>query len=108
MDNRVNDEYNALKKLFKNIPKEKLKVVDGLLLQVARLKIGLDDAWEDIEKYGEYDMYYNSPDAPGMERERPIAKMFTQRHGAYQKTITELIKLLPVEEQKEAERKTLI
>ena len=91
----VDKEYKRMKQLFKNIPNEKLKIVDGLLRQSARLKVGLDYAWRDIEKNGEYDLYYNSPDAPGMERERPVAKIFTQRHGAYQKTIGDLIRLLP-------------
>ena len=40
----VDKEYKRMKQLFKNIPKEKLKIVDGLLRQSARLKVGLDYA----------------------------------------------------------------
>lgn len=39
--------------------------------------------------------------------ERPISKIFTQRQGAYHKAISELLKLLPEEEQ-EQKRESLL
>ena len=109
MSDEVKKEYEKLKRLFKTIPSEQLKVVDGMILQAARLKVGLDEAWEDIEANGEYDLFQNSKDLPSMERERPIAKIFTSRHGAYHKTILDLVKLLPNDDVKEeVKRKSLI
>lgn len=103
--NKANDkvqlEYDRLKKIFKDIPKDKMSVVDGLVIQAARLRVMLDGAWSDIVDNGDYEEFTQSPSTPAYERERPVAKLFNQRDAAYQKIIFQLVKLLPEEQAEE-------
>lgn len=97
----VKKEKNRLKKLFKTIPKEKLKAVDGLLMQAARLKILLDEMWIDISENGDVEMFSQSDKQEPYERERPIAKLFNSRDMSYQRIIKQLTDLIPVEKEKD-------
>lgn len=91
----VQAERKRLLNLYKEIPEDKLKVVDGLITQAARLRIMLNYMWEDIKENGDYEMFSQSEKAEPYERERPVAKLFNTRDGAYQKIIKQLSDLLP-------------
>lgn len=99
IDIAVDKERKRLNRIFSGIPDNQKKTVQGLIVQAARLRASIDELWEDIQANGDYDLYQNSETAPAYERERPAAKLFNQRHSAYQKAISELVKLLPPEEQ---------
>ncbi|WP_083310583.1 hypothetical protein [Staphylococcus sp. HMSC072E01] len=94
---RVQKEKQRLDKIFKSIPDDKKRVAQGLIVQGARMRILLDDAWKDIQEKGDYELFTQSENAPAYERERPIAKLFNSRDAAYQKIIMQLSKLLPDE-----------
>ena len=94
---RVNKEKTRLDKVFESIPDDKKRVAQGLIVQSARMRVLLDDAWLDIQENGDYELFTQSENAPAYERERPIAKLFNSRDGAYQKIIQQLAKLLPDE-----------
>ncbi|UXS22603.1 hypothetical protein MUA33_05370 [Staphylococcus delphini] len=94
---RVEKEKKRLDKIFKSIPEDKKRVAQGLIVQAARLRVLLDDAWTDIQQNGDYELFTQSESTPPYERERPIAKLFNSRDNAYQKVIQQLIKLLPDE-----------
>ncbi|TJY13968.1 hypothetical protein [Staphylococcus chromogenes] len=94
---RVKKEKQRLDKIFKSIPDDKKRVAQGLIVQAARMRILLDDAWVDIQEKGDYELFTQSENAPPYERERPIAKIFNSRDAAYQKIIMQLSKLLPEE-----------
>lgn len=94
---RVKKEKQRLDKIFKSIPDDKKRVAQGLIVQAARIRILLDDAWLDIQEKGDYELFTQSENAPPYERERPIAKLFNSRDAAYQKIIMQLSKLLPEE-----------
>ncbi|MGG3383071.1 hypothetical protein [Heyndrickxia faecalis] len=100
-DERVRKEKNRLKKLFKNIPPNKLKVVDGLIIQAARLRVLLDENWEDITINGDYEMFSQSEKTDPYERERPVARLYNTRDKTYQVIIKQLTDLLPDEKDKE-------
>ena len=106
-DKQFTKEHKRLLNIFGNVNKDTLSVADGFIVQAARLKVLLDDAWEDIKINGEYEEFTQSENTPSYERERPISKIFTQRQGAYHKAISELLKLLPEEEQ-EQKRESLL
>ncbi|MDK9843616.1 hypothetical protein AST00_10365 [Staphylococcus equorum] len=100
---RVDKEKKRLDKVFQSIPDDKKRVAQGLIVQAARMRVLLDDAWLDIQEKGDYELFTQSENAPPYERERPIAKLFNSRDGAYQKIIQQLSRLLPediVEEKK--------
>ncbi|UXR53560.1 hypothetical protein MUA82_05655 [Staphylococcus simulans] len=92
---RVKKEKVRLDKIFKSIPEDRKRVAQGLIVQAARMRILLDDAWSDIQEKGDYELFTQSESTPAYERERPIAKLFNSRDAAYQKIIMQLSKLLP-------------
>lgn len=103
-DKQVMKERERLLEIYKDIPGDKLKVAEGLIIQASRLRVMLNYMWEDIQKNGEYDMFQQSDKAPPYERERPVARLYTTRDQSYQRVVKQLTDLLP-KEQKEEEAK---
>ena len=103
-DVRVKKEYDRLKELFKDLPTDTLKVVDGLIVQAARARVNLDDNWEDICENGDYELFTQSDKTEPYERERPVARLYNTRDQSYQRIIRQLTDLLPEEEQEEVRR----
>lgn len=91
----VNKEKNRLKRLFKDIPPSKLKVVEGLIIQAARLRVLLNEMWIDISENGDYEMFSQSDKTEPYERERPVARLYNTRDQSYQRVIKQLTDLLP-------------
>lgn len=98
---RVKKEYERLKGLYADIPPNTLKVVDGLMIQAARLRVNLDDNWDDICNNGDYEMFSQSDKTDPYERERPVARLYNNRDQSYQRIIKQLTDLLPTEKEKE-------
>lgn len=82
--------YQELMDLYHEIPENKLKLVDGLIREAARLKVSLDDLWEDILVNGN-----TITDEKGSEKERPTSAIFTSRDKSYRACIKHLDSLLP-------------
>ena len=91
----VKKEQNRLKKLFKDIPENKLKLVEGLIVQAARLRASCDALWLDIKTNGEYEDFQNGKDAEMFSRERPASKTFTARDKSYLAVMKQLAEYLP-------------
>ncbi|HEO6358209.1 hypothetical protein ACMYSZ_03605 [Streptococcus agalactiae] len=92
---RVYTEKSRLKKLFKDIPEDKMQITDGLFTQAARLRILLNDMWIDISKNGDYELFSQSESQQPYERERPVAKLYNARDASYHRVIKQLIDMLP-------------
>lgn len=82
--------YQELIKLYDQIPENKKKLVEGLIREAARLKVSLDELWEDIQKNGNV-----ITDEKGFEKERPTSAIFTSRDKSYRACIKHLDSLLP-------------
>lgn len=93
----VKNEKNRLIRLFKDIPESKLKTVEGLIIQAARLRILLDEMWVDISEKGDVEMFSQSEKQEPYERERPTAKLFNSRDLSYQRIMKQLTDLIPEE-----------
>lgn len=91
----VKNEKNRLLRLFKDTPESKLKTVEGLIIQAARLRILLDEMWIDISEKGDVEMFSQSDKQKPYERERPIAKLFNSRDLSYQRIMKQLTDLMP-------------
>ncbi|MGQ3738904.1 hypothetical protein [Bacillus sp. FDAARGOS_1420] len=103
MDERevlVNKEKNRLKRLFTDISPSKLKVVEGLLIQAARLRVLLNEMWIDISENGDYELFSQSDKTEPYERERPVARLYNTRDQSYQRVMKQLTDLLPEENNK--------
>lgn len=91
----VKKEKGRLTKLYKEIPENKKKIVEGLIIQAARLRILLDEMWIDITENGDYEMFSQSEKQDPYERERPIAKLYNARNDSYYRIIKQLSDFLP-------------
>lgn len=96
-DTLVKKEKNRLNRLFKDVPKNKLKTAEGLIIQAARLRILLDEMWIDITENGDVELFSQSEKQDPYERERPIAKLYNSRDQSYQRIIKQLTDLIPEE-----------
>lgn len=95
MENRVQEEINRLTALFQDIPKDQLKVAEGLIVQAARLRMLLDDNWRDILENGEYEKFSQSKDQVPYDRKRPIVENYDNRDKTYKEIIRQLNDMLP-------------
>ena len=91
-------EYDRLSNLYRNIPANKRELVDGLLWQAARLRVQLDDLYEDIKVNGNTEMFKQANDGVLFPRERPASKIFAIRDKSYLSIIKKLDELLPAQE----------
>ena len=97
---REQAEYDRLSLLYQNIPQNKRSLVDGLLWQAARLRVSLDDLYEDIRVNGNTEMFKQANDGVEFPRERPESKIFATRDKSYLAIIKKLDELLPAQEVK--------
>lgn len=91
----VQKEKNRLSKIFNDIPKDKKKVAEGLIIQAARLRVLLNEMWVDISEKGDYELFSQSENQTPYERERPVAKLYNSRDVSYHRVIKQLTDLLP-------------
>ena len=94
-DTLVKKEIERLKEVYADMPPDELKVVQGLIVQAARLRVMLDDMWQDIQDKGDVEMFSQSPNTEPYERVRPVAQLFNSRDKAYQTLIKQLADRLP-------------
>ena len=65
-------EINRLTKIFEALPENQFAVAQGLIVQAARLRVRLDQLWDDIQKNGETEMFSQSANMEPYQRERPV------------------------------------
>ncbi len=88
-------EIKRLTKIYKNLPSNQFAVAQGLIVQAARLRVRLNQLWEDIQINGETEMFSQSEKTDPYERERPSARLFTSTDKNYQTIIKQLNELTP-------------
>ena len=94
---REQAEYDRIAVLYQDIPANKRVLVDGLLWQAARLRVSLDDLYEDLKKNGNTEMFKQANDGVEFPRERPESKIFATRDKSYLAIIKKLDELLPAQ-----------
>ena len=87
---RIKKELSKLKKVYKDIPKDKMIIVDGLINRAAFMRISLVDMELDIHKDGFVEMFSQSETQTPYERERPVARLYNSMNKNYQSIIKEL------------------
>lgn len=87
-------EYARLSELYDNIPDNKRKLVDGLIVQAARLRVTLDECWADILENGRTEQRTRT-NGEVSEVERDMSKIFATADRSYQTIIKQLNELLP-------------
>ena len=100
-NNKIKKEKQILEKIFKKIDKNKQKIVEKLIDNVAFMSITLDELKEDIKKYGIKEEYMNGKNQFGF-KESVESKTYNTMLKNYMSAIKQLIDLFPVDEQKKA------
>ena len=88
-------EISRLNKVYKELPKDKLALVEGLICEAARLRVQLDRLWKDLTEHGTTEMFQQNKEVPAYERERPASKLYTTTSKNYQAIIKQLDSMLP-------------
>jgi hypothetical protein len=98
-DRKIKQEINKIKKIFKDFPKDKIKVLEGLINEAAFMKVSLEDTRSDLIKNGLTELFEQGEQS--FNRERPEVKIYTTFMQRYSGVMKQLIDLLPVEVKKQ-------
>lgn len=93
-------ERKRLEKLFEGMPENKRKLVEGLIIQAARLRVRMNELHADIEENGMTELFQQSEKVEPYSRERPEAGLWIKLDKNYQAIIRQLTDLVPPDERK--------
>lgn len=99
-DERVKKEIQRLKRIYKDLPKDTLMVVEGLIVEAADLRIRLEDIREDLDINGYDEMFSQSEHQEPYERERPQARRYIAMNKNFQSIMKQLGDYIPKPEPK--------
>lgn len=102
-DVKVSKEVKRLRKIFENMPKDSIDMVEGLIIEAAELRIRLEDIRTDLDINGYDEMFTQSENVAPYERERPQARRYVALNKSYQSIIKQLSDHLPKGERQLAE-----
>lgn len=94
-DERIKAEERRLKRSYKNLSKDTLVVVDGLIKRAAFMRVTLEDMEVDLDSNGFVEMFSQSENQDPYERERPVARLYNTMNKNYQSIIKSLSDHVP-------------
>lgn len=90
-------EVRRLNRVYKNLPANKKAIAQGLIAEAARLRVLLNQLWEDIQANGLTEAFSQSEDVDPYQRERPAARQYFAADKAYQTIIKQLDGMIPLD-----------
>lgn len=96
-EQRIKAEKNRLLKIYKNLPKAKLALAEGLIESAAFKRVEMQELQAYLEKNGWTEMFSQGNQKP-YARARPEGDKYVSLDTAYQKAIKQLDAMLPKEE----------
>ena len=87
-------EYERIKELFQDADEKQLKLIDGVIVEAARIKVELDKYQEIVNKSGKIIMH---PEDPRKQKILPVSAQMTKDRASYLNYMSTLSKLLGVE-----------
>lgn len=97
-EKKIKQEFNKLKKLFKQLEKDKVELANRLMQQAAFMFITLSELQQIINTEGSVDLFEQG--SQKMIREHPAVKTYNATIKNYNATIKQLSDLLPKTEAK--------
>ena len=97
IDERIKKEEKRLKRIYKNIDKDKKAIIDGLIQRAAYMRVSLEDYEKDLNEKGYVELFTQSEKTEPYERERPVARLYNTMNKNYQSIIKQLTDLIPKE-----------
>ena len=95
-DKAIKKEMTKLKGTLKNIPKDKIKMAEGLISNAAFMAVTLQELKQEINERGAITTYNKNP------VENPATKSYNTMINRYSSIMSQLLALLPKEEQPDA------
>ncbi|MCA0754916.1 hypothetical protein KP806_07625 [Paenibacillus sp. N4] len=92
-ETRIKKEYNRLRKLFKEIPRDRLDAVSSLVKNAAFMTITLEDLQESINVKGAITEYKNGENQYGTKKspEVEVYNTMVKNHASIMRQLTDLI-----------------
>src|SRR5690606_2740652 len=90
---KIKTELTRLKKVFKDLPEDKRKIVDGLIQEAAFMRATLEETREIIDREGVIELFEQG--AQRFLREHPATKVYAALINRYSAVVKQLIDLLP-------------
>lgn len=87
----IEKEYERIKKLFENSDEKQLSLIDGAIIEAARLRIELNDLNKIIKDSGLIKVH---PKNSSLQKALPVSKMITQVRANYLNYIAKLANIL--------------
>ncbi|WP_131022913.1 hypothetical protein [Clostridioides difficile] len=100
-EKKIKQEVSRLKKNYKDLEKEKIKILDGLVNEAAFLKISLEETREILTKEGLTEIFKQGKQE--FERERLQVKIYLNFMKLYSNVMKQLIDIIPSDMKQEEE-----
>ena len=94
---RISTEDKRLRRIYKDLKRDKIATVDGLIRRAAYMRTTLEDMEIDLDTNGFVELFSQSEKTEPYERERPVARLYNTMNKNYQSIIKQLSDLLPKE-----------
>lgn len=104
-EKKIKQEVSRLKKNYKDLEKEKVKILDGLVNEAAFLKISLEETREILTKEGLTEIFKQGKQE--FERERLQVKIYLNFMKLYSNVMKQLIDIIPSDMKQEEEDKLI-
>ena len=87
----IRQEYERIKKLFADVDEKQLQLVDGAILEAARLRVELDRLHEIVKRSGLIKIDENNPTR---QKTLPVSKELPKVRAGYTNIIFKLARVL--------------
>ncbi|HCQ5872828.1 TPA: hypothetical protein ACSVR1_003774 [Clostridioides difficile] len=104
-EKKIKQEVSRLKKNYKDLEKEKVKILNGLINEAAFLKISLEETREILTKEGLTEIFKQGKQE--FERERLQVKIYLNFMKLYSSVMKQLIDIIPNDKKQEEEDKLI-
>jgi len=92
-ENQIKKEIHKLRRLFKNLPKDKMKAADGLIQEAAFMKVTLEETRHVIDQEGILEKFEQG--AQKFLREHPATKVYNTMIQRYATVCKQLFDMIP-------------
>jgi len=92
-EKQIKKEMLKLKRLFKNLPKDKMKAADGLIQEAAFMKVTLEETRYIIDHEGVIENFEQG--AQRFKREHPATKVYNTMINRYSNVCKQLFDMIP-------------
>lgn len=92
-EERIKKEVNRLRRILKNVPKDKISAAMGIIQRAAFMAITLEDLEADLNEKGTVELFTQGEYV--YERQRPAAQLYNTTVKNYTATCKQLSDLIP-------------